>query len=76
MAVSQNWPPNMQQQAKLLCHLFSIGRKSHAIVPLIWKKNKNRSAVNIAVICRSPLFYMAVIQNSSVNILWSVKSRR
>jgi hypothetical protein len=51
-------------------------KKSRATVPLIWKKAKNRSADNIVVSRRCPLFYIAVSQSSPLNMLWSVKSRR
>jgi hypothetical protein len=42
------------------------GGKSRATLPLIWKYR--RSAVNIAVSRRYPLFYVAVIQNSPLNM--------
>jgi hypothetical protein len=50
------------------------GGKTCATIPLIWKYS--RSAVNIAVSRRCQIFYMAVIQNSPLNLLRSVKSRR
>jgi hypothetical protein len=43
---------------------------------LYGKMGKNHSAVNIAVRRHCPLFFMAVSENSPLNMLLSVKSRR
>jgi hypothetical protein len=48
------------------------GGKSRATLPLIW--NYSRSAVNIAVSRRYPLFYMAVIQNSPLNMASQIQA--